>query len=272
MTFHVKIKVLVITINVDDRTANHDQLAINSSDNDVSTTCREYVDIDEPELIRDIKLIKHQLQLNAKQISELSSLSKTLSAKIVYWYNQTALIFVARLQIQTESVSVSTPSTTEYDNDQSKSTNMKDVELENVKQQLISLNSKMDIIMFQFKQLLQELPDLDIISINNITPDNLHKVVITNMRHNAIVLNLKHHQLSHPIDLDHNQLKVKKWLEEEVKLGTLFKRFMETGFDDLDTVKELNNDTLKQMGIEHIGHRIKILENVRLLNQVNSQK
>ena len=62
------------------------------------------------------------------------------------------------------------------------------------------------------------------------------------------------------IDLDKDRMKVRKWLDEEVKLGEYFVLFMNHGFNDLETVMELNEDHLKEMGIDKVGHRIKILK------------
>ena len=70
-------------------------------------------------------------------------------------------------------------------------------------------------------------------------------------------------------DLDEDQSKVKKWVEKEVKIKglSLFKILIQSGFEDLDTVKELNEQTLKQMGVNKVGHRIKILKKVKELNE-----
>ena len=67
-------------------------------------------------------------------------------------------------------------------------------------------------------------------------------------------------------DLSEDQLKVKQWLEEEVKLGEYFRIFAEHGIDDLETVNELNNDLLKQIGIHKSGHRIKLVRYIKRLN------
>ena len=68
-------------------------------------------------------------------------------------------------------------------------------------------------------------------------------------------------------DLNEDEKKVKEWLENKVKLGQYFRNFINEGFDDLDVISEIKEEQLNAMGIKKMGHRIKILKKVKLLNQ-----
>ena len=55
--------------------------------------------------------------------------------------------------------------------------------------------------------------------------------------------------------------KVQKWLEEQVKLPQYFELFIQQGFDDLDSIKDITKDDLNEMGVDKVGHQRKILKN-----------
>ena len=61
--------------------------------------------------------------------------------------------------------------------------------------------------------------------------------------------------------------KVKKWLENTVKLPQYYQVFMEQGFEDLESIGHVTENNLKEMGIDKIGHRNKIIRYSRQLNQ-----
>eukprot|EP01084_Bolivina_argentea_P105251 188414_1 len=60
---------------------------------------------------------------------------------------------------------------------------------------------------------------------------------------------------------------VKQWLEKEVKLGQYVNLFCLNGFDTLDIIKLITMDTLNQIGIKKVGHKLKILHHVKQLKQ-----
>ena len=64
--------------------------------------------------------------------------------------------------------------------------------------------------------------------------------------------------------------KVKEWWENTVKLGQYYGLFIDHGVDDLSTVKLLTMDTIKGMGIDKIGHQMKILNKVIQLKQTET--
>ena len=55
------------------------------------------------------------------------------------------------------------------------------------------------------------------------------------------------------------ELIVKQWLVDEVKLPQYFEALKEGGFDDMESVYYVTEDDLKAMGINKPGHRRKIL-------------
>ena len=66
------------------------------------------------------------------------------------------------------------------------------------------------------------------------------------------------------------EMKLKKWMEDEVKLPQYFELLKEDGFDDLESVLDVTEDDLKAMGIDKTGHRRKILKFVTKLKAKNN--
>ena len=67
------------------------------------------------------------------------------------------------------------------------------------------------------------------------------------------------------------EMKLKKWMEDEVKLPQYFALLKENGFEDLDGVQDLTENDLREMGIEKMGHRRKIIKFVSKLKVANNQ-
>ena len=74
-------------------------------------------------------------------------------------------------------------------------------------------------------------------------------------------------ELSAKINMDPKRQKLKQWLEEKVGLPQFYDLFIQNGVDDLSTAKLLTAETLKDMGIEKVGEKMKILHQVALLNE-----
>ena len=68
-----------------------------------------------------------------------------------------------------------------------------------------------------------------------------------------------------------NKNELKQWLVNIVQLPEYYDVFIYNGIEDLQTVKLLTISTLKQMGIDKIGHQMKILHKVQELNQKQPQ-
>ena len=60
--------------------------------------------------------------------------------------------------------------------------------------------------------------------------------------------------------------KFKMWLCNKVGLSKYYHLFVENGFDNLNIIKFLNIDDLKNIGIEDKGHRVRISLDIALLN------
>eukprot|EP01084_Bolivina_argentea_P311071 538395_1 len=60
---------------------------------------------------------------------------------------------------------------------------------------------------------------------------------------------------------------LKKWLNDIVKLGQYMNIFIKNGFYDLSDVKLIDMDTLNEMGINTIAHKLRILHQIDVLKQ-----
>jgi len=74
-------------------------------------------------------------------------------------------------------------------------------------------------------------------------------------------------KLSEKVNPKRQQLRA--WMEEKVKLPQYYDVLIENGIEDLSTAKLLTMETLKGIGIEKIGHCMKILHAVALMNEHN---
>ena len=70
-------------------------------------------------------------------------------------------------------------------------------------------------------------------------------------------------------DTKQEQQKLKAWLENTVCLGQYFDVFIENGVEDLDTVKLLTMNEIKGMGVDKIGHQMKLLHQIVKLKENN---
>ena len=58
---------------------------------------------------------------------------------------------------------------------------------------------------------------------------------------------------------NNDQIKVHKWLNKQ-SLSQYFTNFIANGYDDMDIICDMNQDDLKQIGIDKVGHLKKILK------------
>eukprot|EP01083_Nonionella_stella_P071902 193462_1 len=68
--------------------------------------------------------------------------------------------------------------------------------------------------------------------------------------------------VSHHANINPEQQKLKQWLESDVRLPQYYNVFVENGIEDLTTAALLTMETLKAMGIDKIGHQMKVLNMV----------
>ena len=59
--------------------------------------------------------------------------------------------------------------------------------------------------------------------------------------------------------------KLRKWMKDEVKLPRYFNVLRDNGFDNLESLQDLTDWDLKEMGIDKMGHRRRIMRNVNML-------
>ena len=69
--------------------------------------------------------------------------------------------------------------------------------------------------------------------------------------------------------IDPEKQKLRSWLNYNVKLPEYYDIFIENAIDSLDTVRLLTLDGIKGMGIDKVGHQMKILYAIKVLNQNN---
>ena len=65
---------------------------------------------------------------------------------------------------------------------------------------------------------------------------------------------------------------VVKWLRNTVKLPQYISLFNDNGFDNLDYLLEVKPNDLEMLGVELMGHRMKIMREIAKLNQQNVNK
>eukprot|EP01084_Bolivina_argentea_P227666 384527_1 len=103
----------------------------------------------------------------------------------------------------------------------------------------------------------------------NVMAENQNKFTETmnNMISAVIVNNIGNNSNYNVKDREINELK--SWLNNHVKLPQYYSLFIKNGIDNLDTVKLIGVKELDAMGIALIGHKLKILHHVEILNEQN---
>merc|ERR1712176_236268 len=59
------------------------------------------------------------------------------------------------------------------------------------------------------------------------------------------------------------KMELKDWLEHDLELSEYYQLFIDEGIDDLQTLKLLNYEQLKEIGVKKLGHRLKILQKAK---------
>jgi len=59
---------------------------------------------------------------------------------------------------------------------------------------------------------------------------------------------------------------VERWMRDEVNLPQYVSLFISNGLDDMDTVRYMTDEELKQIGIDMFGHRLRIIKEIEKLN------
>ena len=72
--------------------------------------------------------------------------------------------------------------------------------------------------------------------------------------------------------MDPEKQKLKTWLEDKVGLPQYFDIFIDAGIEDLATASLLTMETIKGMGIDKIGHQMKILNGIVKLKENDQPK
>ena len=64
---------------------------------------------------------------------------------------------------------------------------------------------------------------------------------------------------------ENNGSELREWIENKVKLPQYLDLLIENGFEDLETLQDITMEHLREMGIDKIGHRIKLMKAVATL-------
>ena len=73
-------------------------------------------------------------------------------------------------------------------------------------------------------------------------------------------------------NMDPEKQKLKSWLEDAIKLPQCFGIFIESGIEDLSTAALLDKSALKDMGIDKVGHQMKILNGLKAVQPRNENE
>eukprot|EP01084_Bolivina_argentea_P185935 320557_1 len=118
--------------------------------------------------------------------------------------------------------------------------------------QIEALWKKFDIMQNRMSQIELKINEEQKWSESKLTEENMNKLDINVNNNNNI---------------DTKTQKLKLWLEHEVKCPQYLNVFIENAIDDLQTASLLTMDTIKAMGIDKIGHQIKIFHQVTKLKE-----
>eukprot|EP01083_Nonionella_stella_P179696 638793_1 len=138
---------------------------------------------------------------------------------------------------------------------------LKTAVLDSIVMQIEQMNTKISAIQHKIINIESRLNEEQK---NEDTDDRLNKMM-NEMKRIKQTMNV----LSANNNLNAEQQKVKSWLENKVKLPRYFDNFMNNGIDELCVVALLDKATLKDIGIEVIGHQMKILNHAKQLHQNN---
>eukprot|EP01083_Nonionella_stella_P016792 46878_1 len=129
-----------------------------------------------------------------------------------------------------------------------------------IEARLDSLMNSMDKLLNNFQSLEQRVTDVEQ-RINEEQKDNTNDKLDKLSEEMKVV---KHdlRKLSTIPKINPKQLELKSWLENEVGFPMYYDTFMEHGIEDLSIASMLTMETIKSMGIDKIGHQMKILRAV----------
>eukprot|EP01083_Nonionella_stella_P179101 634752_1 len=127
---------------------------------------------------------------------------------------------------------------------------------------LDSLSSSMDKLVNTVQSLQQQFTDLQ----QRMHVHEEEKDSIDSLRAEIKVMKHDLRKLASIAKNDPKQLELKSWLQNEVGFPQYYDIFMENGIEDLSITSLLTMETIKRMGIDKMGHQMKILRAVTKLN------
>merc|ERR1711879_330808 len=71
---------------------------------------------------------------------------------------------------------------------------------------------------------------------------------------------------------DSEKAELRQWMAQKVRLPEYFDLFIDSGIEDLGTAALLSFDTITRIGIDKVGHQMRILNEVEKLKMINEGK
>ena len=141
-----------------------------------------------------------------------------------------------------------------------------DEQQQSVTARLDSLTTKMDKLLTNFQNMEQRISDIEL-RMNEEQKENANNDKIDKLINDMNRMKQEMKRIASHNNVNPEQQKLKAWLEDKVKLPEYYDLFIENGIEDLDTVKILTMEGLKGMGIDKVGHQMKMLSQIVKLNE-----
>ena len=112
-----------------------------------------------------------------------------------------------------------------------------------------------DILLFSLIDKLWTMQTLETLQQKMTEMESAMKRISTDLESIKKLLSNTHHDSDATVEV----IRFRKWMEETVKLPQYIGMLIEHGFDDIESLGEATEDHLKSIGIDKLGHRIKII-------------
>ena len=96
-------------------------------------------------------------------------------------------------------------------------------------------------------------------SMQSQTSEILKAINLLMLREDRMTLNETH------CNLENNESELREWIENKVKLPQYLELLIENGFEDLESLQDITMEHLREIRIDKIGHRIKLMKAVAAL-------
>ena len=70
---------------------------------------------------------------------------------------------------------------------------------------------------------------------------------------------------------ENEESQMREWMEYTVKLPQYFEVLRDNGFEDLESMRDITMEHLREIGIDKIGHRLKLMKSVAVLKAEHTE-